>query len=111
MDKKRKSLNNQQLTNAIVDHEIRISKLETKKKKIIKKCGKTPKPTIADVMQLLVNFQNSVDERFDKIENEIKDLNKRVDVLSDKVDALENQVNDLNKRLVLVENEVFKAYQ
>lgn len=60
MNKKRKSLNKQQLTAVVNNHEVRITKLETKKKKIIKKCGKGPKVTIANVMQTLVKFQISV---------------------------------------------------
>lgn len=103
MDKKRKILNNQQLTNVDADHEISITKLETNKKKKIKKCGKVPKVTIADVMQSLVEFQSSVskfqasvNERLDKIENRIDKLetsvNQRLDNLTDRVNRIEKEV-------------------
>ena len=97
MDKKRKTLNNQQLTDAVVHHEIRITKLEAKKKKIIKKCGKGPKVTIADVMQTLLQFQNSVDQRLNKVEKRLDKIENRIDKLETSVEFLNNQVQILNK--------------
>lgn len=77
-NKKKQPLNNQQLTDAVIDHELRIANLEFKKKKPPRDGNKPPKITIADVMKTLVDFQTSVNksisnlsERVSKIENEV----------------------------------------
>lgn len=70
--------------------------MESKKKKPPQNDNKPPRITIADVMQTSVEFQSSVDQRFNKLESSVEQrfnkMDQRLKNFSDRVGKIEKEV-------------------